>query len=138
MREQSAAQAAKIADPNCLTAMWVVDGDGKPIQGIPYAPKSWLTDQAGQLLPQGATKATKDGEAVVKAALAASPARLTPDRASTIRLPPAMPTRRGRESESGRQRSNHGTPRTLQHESRSKAAWGRGGPPGQPWPPLPL
>lgn len=73
LREQSAAQAAKIADPELPDGyVWVVDGDGKPIQGIPYAPKSWLTEQAGQLLPQGATKATKDGEAVVKAALAAS------------------------------------------------------------------
>ena len=78
LREQAATQAAKIADPELPEGyVWVTDADGRPIQGIPYAPKSWVTEQAGQLLPQGATKATKDGEAAVKAALAASRPRAT-------------------------------------------------------------
>ena len=73
LRAQSAAQTARLADPELPEGyVWVTDAAGTPIQGIPYAPKSWLTKDGQHLLPPGATKATKDGETAVKAPLAAA------------------------------------------------------------------
>lgn len=78
LREQSAAQAARIADPQLPDGYaWVTDAAGDPIQGVPYAPKSWLTKDGSHLLPPGATRATEKGEAAVKAALAAARPRMS-------------------------------------------------------------
>ena len=67
LREQNASQAAKIADPALPEGYsYVANVDGTPIQGVPFAPKSWLTEHK-HLLPEGA-------QGVSKRAVAAAPA----------------------------------------------------------------